>query len=102
MSAICFNLDQSEILSSGLKLYGIHVMSKHPVIDLRETQLVNKLLFKYLQSQPDSTYVDSTRNAQMSFFVEPTCIESFGTPRVMGAIESLSCNWWSNMHQIDA
>ena len=27
---------------------------------------------------------------------------TFGTPRVMGAIESLGCNWWSNMHQIDA
>ena len=29
-------------------------------------------------------------------------VYTFGTPRVMGAIESLSCNWWSNMHQIDA
>ena len=27
---------------------------------------------------------------------------TFGTPRVMGAIESLGCNWWKNMHQIDA
>ena len=26
---------------------------------------------------------------------------SFGIPRVMGAIISLGCNWWSNMHQID-
>ena len=29
-------------------------------------------------------------------------IGSFGKPRVMGAIESLGCNWWKNMHQIDA
>ena len=27
---------------------------------------------------------------------------SFGKPRVMGAIESLNCNWWKNMHQMDA
>ena len=26
---------------------------------------------------------------------------SLGTSRVMGAIISLGCNWWSNMHQID-
>ena len=26
----------------------------------------------------------------------------FAIPWVMGAIESLGCNWWSNMHQIDA
>ena len=26
---------------------------------------------------------------------------SFGIPGVMGAIISLGCNWWSNMHQID-
>ena len=26
----------------------------------------------------------------------------FGIPRVIRAIESLGCNWWSNMHQIDA
>ena len=26
----------------------------------------------------------------------------FCKPRVMGAIESLGCNWWNNMHQIDA
>ena len=26
----------------------------------------------------------------------------FGKPRVMGAIESLGCNWWKNVHQIDA
>ena len=25
---------------------------------------------------------------------------SFGIPQVMGAIESLGCNWWSNMYQI--
>ena len=24
------------------------------------------------------------------------------TPRAMGAIISLACNWWSNMHKIDA
>ena len=29
-------------------------------------------------------------------------MQSFGKPRVMGAIESLGCNWWKNMHQIDA
>ena len=27
---------------------------------------------------------------------------SFGISRVMGAIISLGCNWWKNMHQIDA
>ena len=27
---------------------------------------------------------------------------AFGIPWVMGAIISLSCNWWKNMHQIDA
>ena len=26
----------------------------------------------------------------------------FGIPRVMQAIKSLGCNWWSNMHQVDA
>ena len=27
---------------------------------------------------------------------------SCSKPRVMGAIESLGCNWWKIMHQIDA
>ena len=27
---------------------------------------------------------------------------AFGRPRVMGTTESLGCNWWKNMHQIDA
>ena len=35
-------------------------------------------------------------------FLALDVILSFGTPRMMGAIESLGCNWWSNMHQIDA
>ena len=30
-------------------------------------------------------------------FVSPFCI-----PRVMGAIESLGCNYWNDIHQIDA
>ena len=31
-----------------------------------------------------------------------TYIYPFDIPRVMGAIKSLGCNWWKNMHQIDA
>ena len=33
----------------------------------------------------------------------PTCdiVCAFGIPRVMGAIKSLGCNWWNNMHHID-
>ena len=31
-----------------------------------------------------------------------TYLSTFGKPWVMGAIESLGCNWWKNMHQIDA
>ena len=36
------------------------------------------------------------------FFFRVSVLEPFGTPRVMGTIESLGCNLWSNMHQIDA
>ena len=36
------------------------------------------------------------------FFYLYSYVAGFGKPRVMGAIESLGCNWWSNMHQIDA
>ena len=28
-------------------------------------------------------------------------VGSFVIPRMMGAIISLGCNWWKNMHQID-
>ena len=31
-----------------------------------------------------------------------TYLSTFGKPRVMRTIESLGCNWWKNMHQIDA
>ena len=31
-----------------------------------------------------------------------TYIHPFSIPRVMGAIISLGCNWWSNRHQISA
>ena len=40
--------------------------------------------------------------ADFSFFQQIFSHTTFGKPRVMGAIESLGCNLWKNMHQIGA
>ena len=47
-------------------------------------------------------------NLNQIFFASWTVLWSdnrstpFGIPRVMEAIKSVGCNWWNNMHQIDA
>ena len=75
-----------------------------PVTKMPSTNVLNEFCVKITLLRSDSEKNKTVSNAVYLRL----CIDliyttpPFGIPRVMGAIISLDCNWWSNMHQIDA